>query len=127
MGGYAIQLAFASSVAASCDDALVLMTTSSGTAPSRVDQRTASPTPSSRAEAAAASTSGDESVARTNSTRTDLPARVRRSSACPHALGRQGLTTSSSPRCATPNSDSIAARCIQAAEPVYQLQPPRPT
>ena len=45
-----------------------------------------------------------------------------------HRLGRQGRNDDcSSPRCETPNIDSIAARCIHAAEPVYQLQPPRPT
>ena len=62
---------------------------SKGTAPSRDDQVTTSPVPSKRAEAAAASASGDASVARTKSSRTDLPARVRRSSAWAHALGRR--------------------------------------
>ena len=42
-------------------------------------------------------------------------------------VGSRGLTLMLPPRTRNPQIDSIAARCIQAADPVYQLQPPRPT
>ena len=41
--------------------------------------------------------------------------------------GTRGVSASWSPRTSRPSRVSIAARCSQAAEPVYQLQPPRPT
>ena len=41
--------------------------------------------------------------------------------------GMQGSIRSRSPRRRQPRIHSMAARYIQAAEPVYQVQPPRPT
>ena len=44
-----------------------------------------------------------------------------------HAVGRHGSTTSRSPRRWMPRMPSRPARYIQLAEPVYQVQPARPT
>ena len=39
----------------------------------------------------------------------------------------RGVIDRRSPRTTSPSKVSMAARCSHAAEPVYQLQPPRPT
>src|SRR5205823_6451259 len=44
-----------------------------------------------------------------------------------HAHGIQGSTTSRAPRSRNPRIDSSPARYIHAADPVYHVQPPRPT
>jgi hypothetical protein len=41
--------------------------------------------------------------------------------------GRHGMKLSSLAPSRNPKIDSTAARCSQAAAPVYQLHPPRPT
>lgn len=43
------------------------------------------------------------------------------------ALGMQGSTDKNAPRSRRPSKLSTPARCSQPAEPVYQVQPPRPT
>ena len=43
-----------------------------------------------------------------------------------HAAGTHGSTVSTSPRTVNPSTASSATRYTQLAEPVYQVQPPRP-
>ena len=45
----------------------------------------------------------------------------------PTAFGMQGSTDKIAPRSRRPSRLSTPARCSQPAEPVYQVQPPRPT
>ena len=89
-----------------------------------VDQRKRSPGCSASVPGA---TARKAVSARENSTRSFLPSRLRNISASFQAEGKHGRNSISSPYRTNPNIDSIAARCIHAAEPVYQLQPPRPT
>ena len=44
-----------------------------------------------------------------------------------HARGMQGSTTSRVPRSRNPSIHARPAWYIHPADPVYQLQPPRPT
>ena len=64
---------------------------------------------------------------RSSKKRIERPSRRSVNSARGQCRGRQGVKTSCVASSCRPKIASTAARCSQAAAPVYQLQPPRPT
>jgi hypothetical protein len=86
----------------------------------------AAPTASARAPAGSGSGAAPGVCTRSR-TRSTRPRSLSVISAPGHSGGRQGAKHSRSARNTSPRIDSTAARYSQAAEPVYQLQPPRPS